>query len=102
MDAKLPPGLGGRLVLPFGLWLMKHTMLGKEKRSRGGMEFFRELLGNSRHLWMWDYKSLARELNRVGFTNIRRAWFGDASDAAFRAVEEESRWESALGIESKK
>jgi SAM-dependent methyltransferase len=28
MDAKLPPGLGGRLVLPFSLWLMKHTMLG--------------------------------------------------------------------------
>jgi ubiquinone/menaquinone biosynthesis C-methylase UbiE len=28
MDAKLPPGLGGRLVLPFGLWLMRHTMLG--------------------------------------------------------------------------
>lgn len=28
MDAKVPPGLGGRLVLPFGLWLMKHTMLG--------------------------------------------------------------------------
>ena len=28
MDAKLPPGLGGRLLLPFGLWLMKHTMLG--------------------------------------------------------------------------
>jgi len=28
MDAKLPPGLGGSLVLPFGLWLMKRTMLG--------------------------------------------------------------------------
>jgi demethylmenaquinone methyltransferase/2-methoxy-6-polyprenyl-1,4-benzoquinol methylase len=28
MDGKLPPGLGGKLVLPFGLWLMKHTMLG--------------------------------------------------------------------------
>ena len=28
MDAKVPPGLGGRLVLPFSLWLMKHTMLG--------------------------------------------------------------------------
>ena len=28
MDAKLPPGLGGRLVLPFSLWLMKRTMLG--------------------------------------------------------------------------
>jgi len=28
MDGKLPRGLGGKLVLPFGLWLMKHTMLG--------------------------------------------------------------------------
>jgi len=28
MDAKLPPGLGGRLVLPFSLWLMKRTFLG--------------------------------------------------------------------------
>jgi ubiquinone/menaquinone biosynthesis C-methylase UbiE len=27
MDAKLPPGLGGQLVLPFSLWLMKHTVL---------------------------------------------------------------------------
>jgi ubiquinone/menaquinone biosynthesis C-methylase UbiE len=28
MDAKVPPGLSGKLVLPFSLWLMKHTMLG--------------------------------------------------------------------------
>lgn len=28
VDAKLPPGWGGRLILPFSLWLMKHTMLG--------------------------------------------------------------------------
>jgi demethylmenaquinone methyltransferase/2-methoxy-6-polyprenyl-1,4-benzoquinol methylase len=28
MDAKLPPGAGGKLILPFSLWLMKHTMLG--------------------------------------------------------------------------
>jgi len=28
MDAKLPAGFGGRLLLPFSLWLMKHTMLG--------------------------------------------------------------------------
>lgn len=27
-DAKVPPGLSGKLVLPFSLWLMKHTMLG--------------------------------------------------------------------------
>lgn len=28
MDAKLPPGIGGRLVLPFSLWLMRRTLLG--------------------------------------------------------------------------
>jgi ubiquinone/menaquinone biosynthesis C-methylase UbiE len=28
MDGKLPPGLGGRLLLPFSLWLMRFTMLG--------------------------------------------------------------------------
>jgi len=28
MDAKVPPGLGERLILPFSLWLMKRTMLG--------------------------------------------------------------------------
>jgi SAM-dependent methyltransferase len=28
LDGKLPPGLMGRLALPFGLWLMKRTMLG--------------------------------------------------------------------------
>ena len=28
MDAKVPPGFGGRLILPFSLWLMKRTLLG--------------------------------------------------------------------------
>jgi len=28
MDAKVPPGFWGRLILPFSLWLMKRTMLG--------------------------------------------------------------------------
>jgi ubiquinone/menaquinone biosynthesis C-methylase UbiE len=28
LDGKLPPGLGGQIVLPFSIWLMKHTMLG--------------------------------------------------------------------------
>ena len=28
MDAKVPPGLGGRIVLPLSLWLMKRTVLG--------------------------------------------------------------------------
>lgn len=28
MDAKLPPGTGGRLIAPFSVWLMKQTVLG--------------------------------------------------------------------------
>jgi demethylmenaquinone methyltransferase/2-methoxy-6-polyprenyl-1,4-benzoquinol methylase len=28
MDGKVPSGLGGKFILPFGLWLMRHTMLG--------------------------------------------------------------------------
>jgi demethylmenaquinone methyltransferase/2-methoxy-6-polyprenyl-1,4-benzoquinol methylase len=28
IDGKLPSGPGGKLALPFGLWLMKHTLLG--------------------------------------------------------------------------
>jgi ubiquinone/menaquinone biosynthesis C-methylase UbiE len=28
MDSKLPPGLAGKLLLPFSLWLMRHTLLG--------------------------------------------------------------------------
>jgi demethylmenaquinone methyltransferase/2-methoxy-6-polyprenyl-1,4-benzoquinol methylase len=35
MDAKVPPGFGGRLILPFSLWLMKHTMLGNRSFVRG-------------------------------------------------------------------
>jgi hypothetical protein len=51
---------------------------------------------------MWDYKSLAVELRRVGFTAIRRATFADAEDARFRDVEQESRWVDALAIECRK
>jgi ubiquinone/menaquinone biosynthesis C-methylase UbiE len=54
MDAKLPPGLAGRLVLPFGLWLMKHTMLGNPlikpwedlARLAGAIEMEQFMLGS--------------------------------------------------------
>jgi hypothetical protein len=28
MDGKVPSGIGSKFILPFGLWLMRHTMLG--------------------------------------------------------------------------
>lgn len=84
------------------LTFMRETYLGHEKRSRGIKGALFALLGNSQHLWMWDYKSMEAELERAGFGDIRRARFGDASDSMFKQVEEEGRWHECLGVECKK
>jgi hypothetical protein len=79
--------------------LMEHTLLGCPKRDRGLRGFVRSWLGNSRHLWMWDYKSLAAELRDAGFHNVRRAAYNDSLHEAFRLVEQADRWANELGIE---
>lgn len=81
---------------------MRKTYLGYEKRDQGlkGLMFF--WFGNSRHLWMWDYKSIEAELQKVGFVNVRRAFFGDSSDPKFQEVEDKSRWDNCLGVECNK
>lgn len=61
-----------------------------------------EWLGNSQHLWMWDYKSIAQELENAGFIDIRTAEFGDATDTLFTEVEDRGRWKNCLGVECKK
>ena len=81
---------------------LTETSLGREKRSRGLIGFMSEWLGNSQHLWMWDYKSIAKELEDVGFKNVRRAECGDTDDIMFREVEDKERWENCLGVECKK
>jgi SAM-dependent methyltransferase len=78
---------------------MEASRLGYSRRPQGLERMLREWWGNSRHLWMWDYSSLAAELRRAGFADIRRASFGDADDVRFNDVEEASRWENCLGIE---
>ena len=49
MDGKLPRGLGGKLVLPFGLWLMKHTMLGNPTKFSSQNEPLLTWLGQLVH-----------------------------------------------------
>jgi predicted SAM-dependent methyltransferase len=75
------------------------TSLGQERRSKGLRGLLSSWLGNSQHLWMWDYKSIAHELANAGFINIRKASFGDAEDTIFNQVEDESRWQDCLGVE---
>lgn len=81
------------------LEFMLRAHLGSVRRARGVSSLARKWLGNSSHLWMWDYKSLSRELATAGFSSIRRAELGDSSDPRFDDVEEESRWTDCLGIE---
>ena len=81
---------------------VRETALGRERRQRTLPAFVAEWLGSGQHLWMWDFKSLRRELEEAGFVEIRRAAFGDAKDAAFADVEDEDRWRDCLGIECRK
>lgn len=78
---------------------MEDTMLGRERRTRGLTDFVREWLGDSRHLWMWDFRSMQHELEVAGFTRIRRAAYNDSEFAAFQLVENPDRWKNTLGIE---
>jgi predicted SAM-dependent methyltransferase len=59
---------------------MTETFLGVTERPRGVRGLLRSWLGNSHHLWMWDYPSLSRELATAGFKDIRPARMGDSSE----------------------
>jgi SAM-dependent methyltransferase len=81
---------------------LRETSLGKEKRQKGLINFLNEWIGNSNHLWMWDFKSLEFELKHQNFTHVRRAYFGDSLEPMFLDVENKARWENCLGIECMK
>jgi hypothetical protein len=78
---------------------MTDSGLGLAQRNRGAIGLLRTWLGNSQHLWMWDYPSLCKELQTAGFTGARAAQFGDSEDPLFSAVEDKSRWEDAIAIQ---
>jgi hypothetical protein len=78
---------------------MEETCLGVLDRPRSLSGLLRTWLGNSQHLWMWDFASLRRELETAGFSAIRAARMGDSEEPLFAAVEEESRWTDAVGIQ---
>lgn len=81
---------------------MEDTYLGVKHRPRGLEGLLRSWMGHSAHLWMWDYPSLATELEAAGFTDIRRARYGDAQDPLFKDVENPGRWTHQLGIACKR
>ena len=81
------------------LVFMHDSWLGISSRRRDLLGFLKSWLSGSHHLWMWDYKSLSRELSNVGFVDIRRARFGDSGIAEFAELENPERWQDELGIQ---
>jgi predicted SAM-dependent methyltransferase len=111
----LQPGGIFRLVLPdlesltqqylsstdpdASLIFMHDTWLGIASRRRDLLGFLKSWLSGSHHLWMWDYKSLSRELSQVGFEDVRRARLGDSGITEFTDLEDPERWQNELGIQ---
>lgn len=83
-------------------WFMVTAHMGEAERPRGIAGLAKLWLGNARHLWMWDFASMRRELEAAGFRDVRRARFGDSSDPMFGRVEAEHRWRDCLGMECAK
>lgn len=113
--AMLRPGGVFRLVMPdlehcaraylanpaddAAVTFINDTMLGIEERPRSLKQIAVAALGNSNHLWLWDFKAAKRELAAAGFRHIRRAQFADSTDPRFAAVEDRDRWTDNLGVE---
>lgn len=81
-----------------GIKFIRDTLMGYEHRKHGLPAFLREWLGGSRHLWLWDYAGVRKELVAGGFVGVRRASLGDSGVHAFDSVEDPQRWTSALGV----
>jgi hypothetical protein len=81
---------------------MESTCLGEKTAVRGIRALPKSLFGRSRHLWMWDFKGISKELADAGFIEIHRADFNDSADPRFKEVEETGRWENCLGVECTK
>lgn len=76
------------------------TGLGLRSRPRGLPGLASQLFGNSAHQWMWDEPALRAELERAGFSSIRRAELGDCVDPMFGVAEEPARFVDACAMEA--
>jgi hypothetical protein len=78
---------------------IKSMGMGLESRPGGLKNFIKLFLGNSRHLWLWDYESTIAELEKAGFKNIRKCKYNDSEVAEFKLVEDESRFNNSISLE---
>jgi hypothetical protein len=67
-------------------WFLDSCALGAHSRDHG-LGHLRSMVGNSKHLWMYDFPTMKELLVNAGFENIRRCQFGDSADGMFAQVE---------------
>lgn len=79
---------GPEAAINFMTW----TGLGVERRPRSINGLLRAWLGGSRHMWMWDFKSMRVELEKVGFRDIQPTSFNASSNPVFKSVEDPERF----------
>jgi len=81
---------------------LKATGLGTLNRNRSLKEMIINHFGGSKHLWMWDFESMKKELLECGFIKVREAFFNDSLNKKFNLVETEGRWkdEPVIGFEA--
>ncbi|MEJ0067154.1 MAG: hypothetical protein WDM85_18545 [Caulobacteraceae bacterium] len=72
--------------------LLESCLIGVRRRSRRLSDLLRAHLGNSAHLWMYDFPRMATLVAAAGFCDIRRCDFGDAAGPMFALVEEHDRF----------
>lgn len=78
---------------------LRKTCLGCEERPKTPIRLLTESLRTSKHLWMWDRRSMPAVLKQHGFVDIRLCSFGDNSDPMFSLVENSSRFQHAVAVE---
>ena len=76
--------------------------MGVDQNYRGIEGFLRKLIGNSRHLWLWDEATLREELLQVGYQEIQSVVYGDSGDAMFDMIELPVPWDFSLGTQALK
>lgn len=79
---------------------MENTILGTEQRPRGLKAIAETVFGNARHLWMWDHQGVIEELEKTGFSSVRKCGYHDSQEEMFQLVEAENRFVHAVALEA--
>ena len=77
----------------------EHSGLGLQI-SRGTVwQRFKEILGNSRHQWLWDKKSIQQKLINTGFGEINFCHYSEWTDKRFAEIENPERHQMSFCVE---